>query len=87
MNFDGRYESAVSRCETIARNQGHIPGVWQPVDERLHAIVCEGCSMISWVSRSGEEERWRMGGQALKQECLAEDAAIGNWASTGALRA
>ncbi len=68
-----RYTSAVYRCEAGARDQGHALGVWQPVDERLHASMCEVCSVMAWVTRSGNGKRWRMGGSALEQDCVEDD--------------
>jgi hypothetical protein len=73
MKAHEQYTSEVARCDMFARNRGHALGVWQPVDERLHASVCEVCTKIAWVSRSGDEERWRMGGSALGQACLEYD--------------
>ncbi len=68
-----QYTSEASRCEMAARNRGHVMGVWQPVDERLYASMCEVCTKIARVSRSGDEERWRLGGSALDQYCLEDD--------------
>jgi hypothetical protein len=72
MQANEQYASAVSKCEMAARNRGHVLGVWQPVDERLYASMCELCTKIAWVSRSGNEERWRMGGSPLGQDCLED---------------
>ena len=72
MNDNGQYAAAVEICETGARSSGHLLGVWQQVDEHLHASMCEVCGAMAWVSLSGGEERWRLGGEALHQECLAE---------------
>ena len=73
MQANEQYKSEVSRCEMAARNRGHFLGVWHPVDERLYASLCEVCTKIVWVSRSGDEERWRIGGSALGQDCLEDD--------------
>jgi hypothetical protein len=74
MQANEQYASeVVSSCEMAARNRGHVLGAWQPVDERLYASMCEYCTKIAWVSRSGDEEPWRMGGSALGQDCLEDD--------------
>jgi hypothetical protein len=70
MQVKEQYKSTVSRCETAARNRGHILGVWQHLNEMLHATMCENCGEMVWVTRSGDERRWRMGGEALEQECI-----------------
>ena len=69
---DEEYAAAVATCEAAVRRNGHTVRVWYPLDERLHAVLCEVCGAMAWVSLSGGEERWRLGGEALHQECLAE---------------
>jgi len=67
-----QYHDAVASCEETAGNLGHsLGGVWYPVDERLHASICVLCGAIVWLTRSGQENRWRIGGTALKEECLS----------------
>jgi hypothetical protein len=83
MKSHEQYTSEVSECEVVARNRGHVLGVWQRVDERLHASVCELCTNIAWVSRSDDEECWRMGGSVLSQACLEYDL---RRSSSGALK-
>ena len=73
MQANEQYTSEVSRCVIAAKNRGHVLGVWQPVDERLYASMCEICTKIAWVSRWGDEKRWRMGGSALGKDCLEDD--------------
>ena len=73
MNADEQYAAAVARCEAAARNQRHALGKWLPVDTRLHASQCEVCGALAWLARPGYEERWRVGGTALEQDCLEED--------------
>jgi hypothetical protein len=63
------YAAALARCLAAARRKGHTVRVWYPVNERLHALLCEVCGAMAWVSQSGGEERWRIGGLALEQEC------------------
>lgn len=75
-----QYAATVAGCETAARSRGHALGAWYPVDERLHAALCEVCGAMVWVSLSGGEERWRRGGAALEQDCLEE----GERSETGA---
>ena len=57
-------QHTVARCEARARDHGHAQRVWYPVDERLHASLCEICGAMGWVARSGDEERWRIGAGA-----------------------
>ena len=72
-----QYHSALASCEEIAGNHGHtLGGVWYPVDERLHASMCMRCGAMVWLTRPGQEKRWRMGGKALKEECLQEDGRL-----------
>jgi hypothetical protein len=73
MNENKRYTSAVARCAVAARTRGHAwGGVWYTVTERLHASLCERCGAIAWVTRSGVEKHWRMGGPALEQDCVED---------------
>ena len=67
-----QYDSVVASCEATVRNRGHVLDVWYPVDERLHASICKECGDTVWVTRSGNEECWRVGGEALRQYCLGE---------------
>ena len=65
-----QYASALARCEETAGNHGHTLGnVWYPVDERLRASICVRCGAMAWVTRPGQEKRWRIGGTALEEEC------------------
>ena len=65
-----QYDSALARCEETAGNLGHtLGGNWYPVDERLRASICVLCGAMAWVTRPGQEKRWRIGGTALKEEC------------------
>jgi hypothetical protein len=63
------YAATRARCEAAVRRNGHPVTVWYPVDERLHALLCEGCGAMAWMSLSGGEERWRIGGPALDKAC------------------
>jgi hypothetical protein len=65
--------TAVSECEAAARDHGHTLGLWHPVDERLHASLCEVCGSVGRVMRPSGEKRWLIGGSALKQGCLEDD--------------
>ena len=69
-----QYDDAVARCEAAARDRAHTLSVWYPVDERLHAALCEECGEMVWIARSNCEGRWRVGGVALKQDCWGRDA-------------
>jgi len=72
-----QYDSALARCEETAGNHGHsLGGVWYPVDERLHASMCVRCAAMVWLTRRGQQKRWRIGGTALKEECLQEDRVL-----------
>jgi hypothetical protein len=64
-----QYDAATALCEAVASDQGHTLSTWYPVDERLHASLCEECGDMVWVSRPGHEEGWRVGGGALRQGC------------------
>ena len=64
-----QYDAATARCEAVASDHGHTPSKWYPVDERLHACLCEECGEMIWVSRSGPEKGWRVDGRALRQGC------------------
>ena len=69
-----QYHSALASCEEAAGNYGHtLGGVWYPVDERLHASMCVRCGAMVWLTRPGQEKRWRIGGTALEEKCLKED--------------
>lgn len=68
-----QYDAAVARCEAIAKDHGHVLGAWYPVDEQLHASMCDECGKMAWVIRPGNEERWRVGGDALRQDCAGEE--------------
>ena len=72
-----QYDAATARCEGVASDQGHALSPWYPVDERLHASLCEECGDMVWVSRSGHEEGWRAGGGALRQGCPGEESEEG----------
>ena len=74
MSYNKQLIAMMSDCEAITKIRGHTLGVWYPVDEqRLHAFLCEVCGAMGWVTRSGGEKRWRIGGSALKQKCLEDD--------------
>lgn len=73
MSDDDRYAAAVERCEAMAKKRGHTLGVWYPVDEQLHAAMCEICGAMAWVTRPSYETLWRVGGTALEQGCLQEN--------------
>ena len=74
MNDSVQLTSAIARCEAAARNHGHTLGiVWYPVDERLHASLCEVCGQMGWVTRPGGEKQWRIGGSVIEQDCLGDD--------------
>jgi hypothetical protein len=68
-----QYMAMVARCELAATKNGHVLGAWQPVSEHLRASLCRRCGAMVWVTRSGDEMRWRIGGKALEEECLKED--------------
>ncbi len=66
----------VSRCEVTAGGLGHALDLWYPMSENLHASVCKTCGAMVWVTRAGTEQRWRIGGPALQQECLDYDLVV-----------
>jgi hypothetical protein len=68
-----QYSAAIARCDTTAKDNGHTLDVWYDVSEELHASLCVICGAMVWVTRPGQEKRWRVGGAALEQECLEED--------------
>jgi hypothetical protein len=73
MNHNQQSMSALSECEAAARQHGHALGLWHAVDERLQASLCEVCGRMAWLTRSGKEKSWRIGGSALGQDCVRED--------------
>ena len=69
-----QYQSALASCEESAENHGHtLGGRWYPVDEWLRASICVRCGAMAWLTRRGQEKRWRIGGTALEEECPQED--------------
>jgi hypothetical protein len=64
---------ALSDCEAAAKQSGHALGMWHAVDQRLHASLCKVCGRMAWLTRSGNEKPWRIGGSALGQDCLSDD--------------
>ena len=75
MNISEQFTLMVARCESTARQTGHTLDVWYQVSENLRASLCKICGAMVWVTRSGKEQRWRIGGTALQQECLDYDSA------------
>ena len=73
MNHNEQFMGALSECEAAAKQRGHALGVWHAVDERFHASLCKVCGRMAWLTRSGNEERWRIGGSSLDQACLRDD--------------
>jgi hypothetical protein len=74
MNISEQLMVMVARCESTARETGHTLDVWYPVSENLRASLCKICGAMVWLTRSGTEQRWRIGGTALQQECLKGDS-------------
>ena len=74
MNISEQYTVMVARCESTARQTGHTLDVWYPVSEQLRASLCKICGAMVWVTRPGNEQRWRIGGTALQQDCLDYDS-------------
>ena len=70
MNNNRQHTVMVARCEATARELGHALDVWYLVSENLRASLCKICGTMVWVTRSGTEQDWRIGGTALQQECL-----------------
>ena len=68
-----QYDAATARCEAVASDHGHTLSTWYPVDEQLHACLCDECGEMVWVSRSCHQEGWRVGGGALRQGCPEEE--------------
>ncbi len=73
MNISEQLTVMVARCESTARETGHTLDVWYPVSENLRASLCKICGAMVWVTRSGKEKRWRIGGTALQKGCLDYD--------------
>ena len=73
MNSSEQFTLMVARCESTAREAGHILDVWYLVSEDLHASLCTICGAMVWLTRSGTEQRWRLGGAALQKESLDYD--------------
>ncbi len=72
-----QYHSALASCKETTGNLGHtLGGTWYPVDERLHASICVRCGAMVWLTRRSQEKRWRVGGTALKEECLQENRGL-----------
>ena len=84
MESSDQYAKMVAACETVAKNRGHTLGVWQPVDERLQASMCEVCGAIAWVTRYEDERGWQAGGEALRRECSEEEDTTEDWSPAGA---
>ncbi len=38
-----QYDAATARCEAVASDHGHTLSTWYPVDEQLHACLCDEC--------------------------------------------
>ena len=76
MNNNVQHTVVVARCETTARELGHALDLWYPVSEHLRASLCKICGSMVWVTRSGTEQDWRIGGAALHQECLNYDLGV-----------
>jgi hypothetical protein len=62
MNHNEQFMGALPECEAAAKQRGHALGVWHAVDERLHASLCKVCGRMAWLTRSGNEKLWRIGG-------------------------
>ena len=73
MNNNEQYTVMVARREATARGLDYALDVWYPVSEHLRASLCKICGAMVWVTRSGKEQRWRIGGAALQQECLEDN--------------
>ena len=73
MNDNVQHTVVVARCEATARELGHALDLWYPVSEHLRASLCKICGSMVWVTRSGTEQDWRIGGAALLLECLDHD--------------
>ena len=73
MNNNVQRTVTVVRCEATARELGYALDLWYPVSEHLSASLCKICGSMVWVTRSGPEQDWRTGGEALQQECLDHD--------------
>jgi len=73
MNNSEQLTLMVARCESTARETGYTLDVWYLVSEHRRASLCKVCGAMVWVTRSGTEQRWRIGGAALQQECLEDD--------------
>lgn len=76
MDSNEHYGAAVARCEAVAEDHGHTLDVWYLVSEELRASVCLICGAMVWVTRPGQEKRWRAGGAVLDQKCPEENRSL-----------
>jgi len=72
MNNKEQLRAMVAKCESTARKNAHALDLWYPVSEHLSASLCKICGAMVWVTRPGKEKGWRIGGPALRQECLKD---------------
>jgi hypothetical protein len=76
MNNNEQHAVMVAKCEATARGLGHALDLWYPISEHLRASVCKICGAMVWVTRSGTEQCWCLGGAALKKDCLGFDLGV-----------
>jgi hypothetical protein len=76
MNNNEQHTVVVARCESTARELGHALDLWYSISENLRACLCKVCGSMVWLTRSGTEQAWRLGGAALQQECLDYDLGV-----------
>jgi hypothetical protein len=74
VNNKEQYTVMVATCESTARELGHTFDVWYLVSEHLRASLCKVCGAMVWVTRSGNEQDWRIGGPALQKGCLNDNS-------------
>ena len=72
VNNNMQHTVVIARCEASTRELGHALDLWYPVSEHLRASLCRICGAMVWITRPGKEKGWRIGGPALRQECLKD---------------
>ena len=61
---------ATGRAVVEAHERGHDLGEWRPINERMRVAGCRLCGQLVWIVRPpGDEETWRVGGNAFNAGC------------------
>ncbi len=55
-----------------AHERGHDLGLWGPtLGKRMRFAKCRRCSQLVWIVLPPGEQTWRVGGNALKDDCAS----------------